>query len=63
MNDLEVRKYLRDFLNGEYTKFDLMREFNLEECKCSNIELQEDMFDTEESIGIGYICEQCKKDL
>lgn len=60
----ETRELVRDYLNGMYTKEELMNKFDLKECareSCNNVELEEDLIDTEEMIngGIGYVCEGC----
>lgn len=62
----ELRYVIRDYLNETYKKEEILNKFDLKQCiQCENIELEEDMFDTEGIVngGIGYICESCKEDL
>ena len=40
----ETREYIRDYLNGTYTKEELALKFNLAKCPiCENYNLEEDM--------------------
>ena len=60
MSENEIRELIRDFLNGEYTEEELALKFDLEKCNiCESYEFQEELIDTTEQDGIGYICENC----
>lgn len=64
MAENEIREIIRDFLNEEYTEEEIMFKFNLKKCdNCKKYELEEDLYDTEKTFGIGEICESCRNDI
>ena len=60
---MELRQFIRDYLNGTNTEEELMLKFDIKKCEiCGGYELEEDLIDTEETTGIGVICESCLED-
>jgi len=62
----ELRKFIRDYLNGEVKEEELADKFDLEKCEmCGSYNLSEDLRDTEGMVngGIGYVCESCINDM
>ncbi|MEG1506794.1 MAG: hypothetical protein RR478_04800 [Bacilli bacterium] len=64
VND-DLRKYIKNFLNNEIKESELMLMFGIEQCRCGNYFLEDDMIDTEGMIngGIGKVCEDCVDEL
>lgn len=65
MSTRDLEKLVRDYLNGNAKKEELMRAFDLVECPiCGNIELEEDMTSHKwDEQGLeDKICEGCRED-
>ena len=57
----DLRKFVRDYLNGENSEDELLGMFDLKKCNvCNNYDLEEDI---KESINGGNICETCRNDI
>lgn len=62
----DLRKFIRDYLNGEVKEEELADKFDLEKCEmCGSYNLSEDLRDTEGMVngGIGNVCESCINDM
>ena len=63
ISENEVRKLVRDYLNEDVTKKELLLQLDLEECDCGNIELKEDMVYHKHDLAQSEdkICPDCKE--
>lgn len=60
----ELRELIMEFLNGTHTPEEMASTFDLKKCdKCEQYDLEENIEDTTDTLGIGDICPDCKNDL